>query len=544
MRNLLVFLLLFPIANAQAQIQFDEVAEAAGILEEGIEGAGVAFWDYDQDGDVDVYINNSDSLTDPLKIHNRLWENDGTGKFQDVSDERGVANIGSLGRGLSWGDYDNDGDTDLLVGNMPDNDRGDDMIPTTLYKNLHTETGELKFEDVTVAAGLIRSDHPRDAIVGGFTDTSGGVAWADYDNDGDLDFLYRNTSDDVDQSLFRNNGDGTFTEVTDEAGVKILDYSLEADSQGSTGWFDFDQDGHIDLLSPNEGHNNVLFRNNGDGTFSDVTRNRQPPSGIPFFNEGDANGVCLGDIDNDGDIDAYIPNADQANRLIRNNLKETGEATFTDITMASGTGDMRGARGCTMADYDNDGFLDIYVSNTGPSNVLFNDVADENFPPFVQFYVSRTPEHNVLYRNNGDGTFTDVTESAGADAYGTGMGVASGDVNGDGFSDIIATSRPKGRNWLFLNKGNDNNWIKVKLVGTKSNKSAFNARVIVTSGDLEVTKEIYSSTGYNSVDDPALIFGLGKRDSVDSIEVIWPSGIVQRLDNVSPGQTVTITESQ
>ena len=128
--------------------------------------------------------------------------------------------------------------------------------------------------------------------------------------------------------------------------------------------------------------------------------------------------------------------------------------------------------------------------------------------------------------------------------YGTGVGVASGDVNNDGFSDIIATSRPNGRNWLFLNKGNDNNWIKVKLVGTKSNKSAINARVKVVSGDLEVTKEIYSATGYNSVDDPALIFGLGKRDTVDFIHVIWPSGTVQHLEGVSPGQTVTITESQ
>ncbi len=544
MRKLLVFLILFPVAQAQAQIKFKDVSKKAGIFEPGVEGAGVAFWDYDQDGDVDVYINNSDSQTVTLGIHNRLWENDGTGKFRDVSQERGVANLGGLGRGLSWGDYDNDGDADLLVGNMPDSDRGDKTVPTALYKNLLTETGEPNFENVTRQAGLIRSGVPRDAIVGGFSDTSGGIAWADYDNDGDLDFLYRNTRDDMDQSLFRNNGDGTFTEVTDQAGVKILDYSLEADSQGSSGWFDFDQDGHIDLLSPNEGHNNVLFRNNGDGTFSDVTRNRQAPSGVPFFNEGDANGVCLGDIDNDGDIDAYLPNADQANRLIRNNLKETGEATFTDITMVSGTGNMGGARGCTMADYDNDGFLDIYVSNTGPSNVLFNDIAGEDFPPFVQFYVSMTPEHNVLYRNNGDGTFTDVTKKAGVDAYGTGVGVATGDVNNDGFPDIIATSRPTGRNWLFLNKGNDNNWIKIKLIGTKSNKSAFNTRVKVVSGDLEVTRELYSATGYNSVDDPALIFGLGNRDKIDFVHVVWPSGTVQHLDDVSPGQTITITETQ
>ena len=129
----------------------------------------MAFWDYDQDGDVDVYITNSDSSTNLLGIHNRLWENDGTGKFRDVSEERGVANLGGLGRGISWGDYDNDGDSDLVVGNMPNSDRGDDIIPATLYKNLLTETGEPNFENVTRAAGLMRAEYPKDARVGGFS---------------------------------------------------------------------------------------------------------------------------------------------------------------------------------------------------------------------------------------------------------------------------------------------------------------------------------------------------------------------------------------
>jgi hypothetical protein len=422
-----------------------------------------------------------------------------------------------------------------VIGNMPNSDVGDDdAVPATLYKSLLTETGEPNFENVTRAAGLMRADYPRDARVGGFMSTSGGIAWADYDNDGDLDVLYRTTDDDVDQALFRNNGDGTFTDVTTEAGVRVLDHEIEADGQGSSGWFEFDQDGHLDLLSPNEGSPNNLFRNNGDKTFTEVTKNREPPSGV--------------------DIDVYFPNSDQGNRLVRNDLVETGAAQFTDITVASGTGDMGGARGCTMADYDNDGFMDIYVNNGGPSNVLFNDIADPDFPPFVQFYVAVEPGHNVLYLNNGDGTFTDATESANADAYNVGVGVASGDVNGDGFPDIIATGRShytsgklisqQQRNYLLLNQGNDHNWVKVKLTGTKSNRSAFNARVKVTSGDHVVTRELYSSTGYNSVDDPALIFGLGHRDKIDSVEVTWPSGTVQRLNDVSPGQTVEITEPE
>lgn len=555
MRNVLVFLTLFPVMLVRGQILFEDATEDAGISDTGINGAGVAFWDYDQDGDVDVYITNADSENEKLILHNRLWENDGAGRFRDVSEERGVANLGGLGRGVSWGDYDNDGDADLLVGNMRSSNRGDATVPTTLYKNLLMETGEPDFVDVTRDAGLMRSDFELDSLLGGFSSTAGGIAWADYDYDGYLDILYRTTDDEVEQSLFRNNGDGTFTEVTEEAHVRILESTIEADSQGSSGWFDFDQDGHLDLFSPNEGRANILFRNNGDRTFTDVTKQRDPPSGGALMNdEGNANGACLGDIDNDGDMDVYIPNADQANRLIRNDLKETGKAQFTDITKRSGTGDMGGARGCTMADYDNDGFLDIYVNNGGPSNVLFNDIADEGFPPFVSFYVAVEPGPNVLYRNNGDGTFTDVTEDANADVYNVGVGVASGDVNGDGFPDIIATSRthytdgklisPRQRNWLLLNKGNQNNWIKIKLVGVKSNRSGFNARVKVVSGDLEITRELYSSTGYNSVDDPALIFGLGNRDNVSSIEVVWPSGTVQRLENPGIGQVVTITESR
>ena len=533
--------------QAKSPIEFDEVSKQAGIEDQGIDGAGIAFWDYDEDGDVDVYINNSDSNNSHLGLRNRLYENDGNGHFRDVAEERGVLDRDSSGRGISWGDYDNDGDTDLLLGNMSG-------FPTQLYKNLLVETGAPNFENVTRKAGLMRSGHEEDQRLGGLSDTSGGIAWADYNNDSFLDVLWRNTNDDIEQVLFRNNGDGTFTEVTNEAGVRILDYSLEADSQGSSGWFDFDQDGHIDLLSPNEGHNNVLFHNNGDGTFTEVTRNRQSPSGIPFFNEGNANGVCLGDIDNDGDIDAYLPNADQANRLIRNNLKETGEATFTDITKVSGTGDMGGARGCTMADYDNDGFIDIYVSNGGPSNVLFNDIADEGFSPFVQFYVAVEPRNNVLYHNNGDGTFTDVTDGSGAVGFSIGVGVASGDVNGDGFMDIIATGRSfytdgklmgeSQQNFLFLNKGNRNNWIKVRLKGTTSNRSGFNARVKVVAGDLSQTRELYSTTGYNSQDDPTLNFGLARQTQVDFIEVIWPSGKTQRLENLKPRQVVTITEPE
>ena len=524
-----------PEAEAPAPIRFVEQAEQRGIADAGLDGAGVAFNDYDGDGDADIYITNNDSGTLGLDFHNRLWENDGRGYFTDVAEARGVTNKGGLGRGISLGDYDLDGDDDLVVANMQSGVRDGYDPPVTLYRNLLADTGEPTFEDVTGEAGLIREGVSDDQSNKGVTATSGGVGFGDYDGDGWLDLLWRSADYDVDQALFRNKGSGAFEDSTEAAGVLLLESVKEANSQGSPGWFDFDFDGDLDLLSPNEGGPNVLFLNQGEGKFADITRSRRPPSGWAFLNPGNANGVCLGDVDNDGDIDAYLPNADQANRLIRNDYVETGAPGFTDVTFAWGAGDLGGARGCTMADYDNDGWLDIYVSNGGPSNVLINDIVAD-MPPFVQFYIAFEPAANALLRNNGDGTFTDVTAGSGAQGLSIGAGVASGDVNGDGFADIVGTARtfynrgemlsePQ-RNFLWLNQGNSNHWIKVRLEGQR-----LNARVRVVSGGLIQWRELFSSTGYNSVDEPAPIFGLGARASVDRVDVCWAGGRSQTIFN-------------
>ncbi len=535
-------------AIGASSIRFEEVGEKAGIADPGTNAAGVAFGDYDNDGDVDIYVNVEASGPG---VQNRLWENNGEGNFTDVSNARGVAYEGALGRGVSWGDLENDGDLDLLVATMPPGGMSQAHQPSTIFRNLLIETGEPNFENIGWSAGLMRAGNDKDAELGGLGNSSGGMVWVDYDNDGLLDILWRSADYDVDHELFKNNGNETFAQVTRAVGISLVGKLLEINSQGNGGWFDFDQDGHIDHLSTTEGDANVLFHNNGDGTFIDITRSRQVPSGLAFLNPGNANGVCLGDIDNDGDIDAYFPLSDQANRLVRNDFKETGAANFTDITLASGAGHKGGARGCTMADFDNDGYLDIYVNNGGPSDTLINDVM-VGFPPFVQFYIAWEPADNVLYQNNGDGTFTDITERSGAQGFGIGSGVASGDVNNDGFPDIFANNRTyysgekraniEQKNKLFLNRGNDNNWIKVKLVGTKSNRSAYNARIRAVAGDLEQTRELYSGTGYNSLNEQTITFGLGERESADFIEVTWPSGQVQGLRDISPGQTITITE--
>ena len=191
-------------------IQFVDKSVHSGVADPGINSSGPTFVDYDNDGDIDIYVVTEYHGTNQ---GNRLFENDGSGNFTDVALLRGVDNQTGLGRGASWGDYDNDGDADMVVSNMPPSGRSK-HTPTTLYRNLLIETGEPNFKDVTREANLMRAGNTNDQKIGGIGSTAGGVAWADYDNDGDLDLFWKCAEYDVDNALFRNNGDGTFTDVT------------------------------------------------------------------------------------------------------------------------------------------------------------------------------------------------------------------------------------------------------------------------------------------------------------------------------------------
>src|SRR5688572_2555688 len=540
-----------PAGKMSAPILFRDASSAAGIADVAVNATGPAFADFDEDGDIDIHVPVED-LSQGL--NDRLWRNDGKGVFTDVAAQFGIAHAGSLSRGAAWGDYDNDGDQDLALATMPSSGRPVTQVPTSLFKNLLKETGKPAFENVTRKAGLMRKGNANDEKIGGVGDTGAGVGWGDYDNDGDLDLYWKCADSPVENALFRNNGDGTFTEVTDVAGVNLKGRVERKNSQGSPNWSDFDQDGKIDLLVTNEADSKVFFRNNGDGTFADITRSRKPPSAFPFTNPGNTTGACVADVDNDGDFDVYLANADQANRLILNRLKEAGALTFEDVTMRSGAaGRASGARGCVIAVFDNDGWQDIYVNNGGLSNVLINDVLAD-FPPFVQFYIAWEPAENLLLRNNGNGTFTEVTQGSGAESLGIGSGVGAADVNEDGFPDLFVTNRTyysggkrvsePGQNRLFLGNPNANHWVRIDLRGRQSNRNGYGARVKIVAGELVQHREHTSAHGYNSTNDPRLLVGLGNRQKIDEIEVTWPSGVVQKVKNPKARTTVRVVEPE
>jgi len=527
-------------------IQFKDESYQSGVASEGVNSSGPTFIDYDNDGDIDIYV--------VTEYHgegqgNRLFENQGDRMFADVAELRGVDNDNALGRGASWGDYDNDGDMDLAISNLPPTDKST-HIPTTLYKNLLKETGEPNFQNVTREAQLFRKGNEDDRKIGGIGNTGAGIAWADYDNDGDLDLYWKCADFDIENALFRNNGDGTFTDVTEETGTGVLEFVLEANSQGAPSWTDVNHDGYVDLLVTNEGDKKILFLNDQEGSFRNITTSFRPPSGVVFLNPGNANGACIGDIDNDGDLDVFLSTSDQANRLYISLLKDTGQLNYKDITLTSGVSHKSGARGCAMGDFDNDGLIDIYVNNGGLADTLINDVID--IPIFVQFYIAIEPDVNKLFRNNGDLTFSDLTWRSRASGYGVGSGVGTADLDEDGFLDIFFTNRTfytggeqiteSDRNYLLFNRGNRNSWLTVNLVGQESNTNGYGARVTLVADDLTQYREATSAHGYNSGNDPRMHFGLGNKSSIDFIEVLWPSGKKSKVMNPSINQTVNIEE--
>ena len=469
-------------------------------------GRGSAWGDYDNDGDLDIVA------VGTYQPH-ALFRNNGDGTFTNTADEAGIADPRG-GWGSLFADYDNDGYLDLYI------TRGgwSGAAENTLYHN----NGDGTFTDVTHKAGVA---DPQSSFC---------AAWADYDNDGYIDLYIANgvIGDGAANVLYRNNGDGTFTNTAEAAGVADTGNSL------GTAWGDYDKDGYIDLHVVNYGQFNVLYRNNGDGTFTDVT----PMTGMnlpvtdPFV-------TFFLDVDNDADLDIFISNSGSFQAFIAGQITGTathdadrqvlyrnnGDGTFTDVTRESGLYYAYGAMGANFEDINSDGYLDIYLATGAPQ-------------------MGRL-ERDALFRNNGDGTFTDATVALGLGNIGKGHGVTFGDVDMDGDVDIYvpvggAFIGDQWHNLFYRNNGTGNNWLTLKLVGTKSNRDGIGAKVTLRMGDDVIYREVSGGCGFGSTNSLSLEIGLGAHTKVDTLEIVWTSGQVDTRRNLPVNQRLILTEGE
>ncbi len=431
-------------------------------------GYGVAWGDYDNDGDQDLYVSN-------YNFGSFLYRNDGGGVFASPFTSTTPPNDNFDGTGVAWGDYDNDGDLDLYLaqGNSQAN---------RLFQN----NGDGTFADVT--SGPL-----------GDAGTTYGIAWADYDKDGDIDLYIANFGSA--NKLFRNDGSGVFSDAT--GGTPLGD----AGDGCGVAWGDYDNDGDLDLYLVNGSYQaNKLFRNNGGGSFTDVT---SPPLNDALFGIG----AAWGDYDNDGDLDLYLVNGNQgANKLFRNN----GGGSFTDVTSGP-LGDPSSGYDCAWGDYDNDGDLDLYLTNGG------------------------SPSNNKLFRNDGGGVFVDATSPI-LGVTSTGVGVAFGDYDSDGDIDLYVAHNYPGQNRLFRNEiGTANHWLHVNLVGTTCNVSAIGARVRVVAGGVSQIREVSGGSGLCSQNSLTVEFGLGLNLLVDTLQIQWPSAkSIDTYINIPADQVLTL----
>jgi len=497
---------------------------------------GVALLDYNGDGFLDIYFVNGAKLEDPMekgqrpdksdpKYWNRLYRNNGDGTFTDVTEQAGVAGE-HYGQGAAAGDYDGDGHTDLYVLNYGVN---------ILYRN----NGDGTFTDVTAEAGVSG---------GGW---SVGAVFFDYDHDGDLDlavsryvkwdfsmdlwcgdrkpgyrsYCHPDHFDPIPHLLYRNNGDGTFTDVSEESGI------ASAPGKGlGIAINDFDRDGWEDLLIANDSFPQQLFRNRGDGTFEETALF----AGMAYDEDGGTfagMGVDFADYDNDGWPDAFI-NAlpHQKYALFRNS-----EGFFEYVSGPSGVSTITALHsgwGAKFIDYDNDGWRDIFVAQ---SHVMDNIALTQ---PDLSY-----EERFLLMRNTG-GKFEDVSERSGKpfSVKRASRGAAFGDLNNDGFLDVVVNCNEEPAA-VLINQGNGAHWLMLELEGRSSNREGIGAKVRLVSASGAGQHAMVSRGGsYLSSNDKRVHFGLGGETRVKLVEITWPSGVVQTLENVAADQILKVAE--
>ena len=531
------------------KVEFVDIAGRAGLTaktEDGGEkakkfiiettGSGAAFVDYDNDGWPDIFLVNGTTLEGFPKGQeptSHFYRNNHDGTFTDVTQKAGVA-LKGWGQGVCAGDYDNDGWVDLYVTFWGHN--------VLLHNN-----GDSTFTDVTKKAGLWHNE----------VRWSTGCAFVDYDRDGHVD-LFVNHYVDLDlantptpgsgtscqwkglavmcgprglkgtrSSLYHNNGDGTFTDVSDKSGVTRTGsyYCFSA----LTG--DFDGDGWPDIYVSCDSTPSMLFHNNHDGTFSEIA----VTAGVAFNEDGREQagmGAHAVDYDGDGWLDIIKTNfSDDTANLYHNN----GDGTFTDVTFAAGLGANTQflGWGTLFVDVDNDGWPDLFMAN----GHVYPEIEGKGLSASFR-------QRKVLYWNQRNGTFKDISLEAGPGITNqfNSHGVAAADFDNDGAVEILVNNSHDPAS-LLKNYGKHENWILLKLIGTKSNRDAIGARVVAYADGHRQLQEVRSGSGYISQSDFRLHFGLGKASKVDLLEIRWPSGLVDKVENVPANQILTIKES-
>ncbi len=536
------------VAPQPSPIRFRDVAGAAGLhfITENCPTpekhqpetmpAGVALFDYDGDGWLDIYIVNGADMPSLVKTgpkyYNRLFHNNGNGTFTDVTERAGLAGAG-YGMGVAAGDYDNDGRPDLFLANVNGNQ---------LFHN----NGDGTFTDVTARAGL------GGAMFGGTKMWSISAGWFDYDNDGLLDlfvsnycqwdprhepacmglngrgYCHPNSYGPLPNTLYHNNGDGTFTDVSAETGIA----AVQGKGMG-VAFADYDGDGFTDVFVANDNSPNLLFHNLGGKKFEEVAF----AAGVAYNEDGNAlagMGAVFRDLNNDGLPDIWHTAIENETFPL---FLNRGAGQFTNASQTSGLARLtRTMSGWSngAADLDNDGWKDLFVAR---GNVMDNiDEISRHF---------HYAEPNALFRNLGNGQFEDVSATAGADFKqpAPNRGLAYGDFNNDGRIDVVITALGGPARLLQNVTETSNHWILLQLEGAQSNRMGLGARIRVTDGDgRKQYDEVRTSTGYAASSDPRVHFGLRDSRVVKEIEIRWPSSIRQVLRDVAADRIVTLVE--